>query len=150
MDPSLRNLYQEVILDHNNNPRNFREIDTHNRKIDGFNPLCGDKYTFFVRLDGNCIKDIGFTGSGCAISKSSASIMTTLVKNKTIAEANRIFEMFHNLITGEDKSTLDELGKLAVFKQVCEYPSRIKCAALGWHALNAILNSNKNDMITTE
>ncbi len=146
----LRDLYQEVILDHNKKPRNFGVMENANRRVDGFNPLCGDRYTIYLRMENNIIEDIRFEGAGCAISKSSASIMTTKMKGKTKEEAELIFERFHQLVTGHVKEIDEEaLGNLAVFANVSEYPARVKCASLAWHTLKAALEGNK-DTISTE
>lgn len=150
MSTDLRELYQQVILDHNKNPRNYRELANATTRVDGFNPLCGDHYTIFVQLDGDTIKDIGFTGDGCAISKASASVMSATVKGKSKLEAERLFETFHRLVTG-DNSGLDaaELGRLAAFSGVSEFPARVKCAILAWHTLRTALEGKK-DTVTTE
>jgi nitrogen fixation protein NifU and related proteins len=137
----LRDLYQEVILDHSKRPRNFGELAGANRRAEGYNPLCGDRETVFVRLEDDMLKDVGFRGTGCAISTASASMMTDSVKGKTRAEAEALFERFHELITGRDGSVnaSPELGKLAVFSGVREFPVRVKCATLPWHTLKAAL-----------
>jgi nitrogen fixation NifU-like protein len=146
----LRELYQQVILDHNKNPRNFRELQHPTRKVEGYNPLCGDHYTVFLELDGETIKDIGFTGSGCAISKASASVMSSSVKGKSVTDAERMFDVFHKLVTGEN-SGLDaaDLGRLAAFSGVSEFPARVKCATLAWHTLNTALKG-EDETVTTE
>jgi nitrogen fixation NifU-like protein len=146
----LRELYQQVILDHNRAPRNFREMPDPTSKVDGFNPLCGDHYTVFLRLDGDTIKDVSFTGNGCAISKASASVMSATVKGKSREEAERLFDTFHRLVTG-DTSGLDaaDLGRLAAFSGVSEFPARVKCATLAWHTLRTALEGQK-DTVTTE
>lgn len=146
----LRELYQQVILDHNRNPRNFKELPDATRKVEGFNPLCGDHYTVFLNLDGDVIRDVAFTGSGCAISKASASVMSSTVKGKSTEEANQLFETFHSLVTG-DTSTVDtgELGRLAAFSGVSEFPARVKCATLAWHTLRTALEGEQ-ETITTE
>jgi nitrogen fixation protein NifU and related proteins len=146
----LRELYQQVILDHNKNPRNFREIAGASRKVEGYNPLCGDHYTIFLQLDGDTIKDVSFTGSGCAISKASASVMSSTVKGKSLDEAARLFDVFHRLVTG-DRSGVDavELERLAAFSGVSEFPARVKCATLAWHTLNAALKG-EGSSVTTE
>lgn len=138
----LNDLYQEVILEHNKNPRNFREIETATRTADGNNPLCGDALRVYVEMDGETVKDVAFKGSGCAISKASASMMTQTVKGKTRAEAETIFNEFHQMVTGElDAETQDNsLGKLKIFAGVLEFPARVKCASLSWHTLHAALN----------
>jgi nitrogen fixation protein NifU and related proteins len=138
----LRELYQEVILDHSKRPRNFGEPAGANRKAEGYNPLCGDRETVFVRLEDDRLKDVGFRGAGCAISTASASMMTEAVKGRTRAEAEALFERFHDLITGRDGHSgagAPELGKLAVFSGVREFPVRVKCATLPWHTLKAAL-----------
>jgi nitrogen fixation NifU-like protein len=146
----LRELYQQVILDHNRNPRNFKELPDATRKVEGFNPLCGDHYTVFLNLDGDVIKEVSFTGSGCAISKASASVMSSTVKGKSTEEANRLFDTFHSLVTG-DRSTVDagELGRLAAFSGVSEFPARVKCATLAWHTLRTALEGEQ-ETVTTE
>jgi nitrogen fixation NifU-like protein len=144
----LRELYQQVILDHNRNPRNFKELPDA-RRVDGYNPLCGDHYTIFVQLDGDTIKDIGFTGSGCAISKASASVMSSSVKGKSTEEADRLFDTFHKLVTGEGAASGEELGRMAAFSGVSEFPTRVKCATLAWHTLKTAIHGEK-DVVTTE
>jgi nitrogen fixation NifU-like protein len=148
---ALRELYQEIILDHNKSPRNFGRMENPDRKVDGYNPLCGDHFTIFIKLQDNLITDIRFEGSGCAISKASASVMTSIVKGKTIEEAEKLFSVFHNLVTGEPGSLdqLDGLGKLAAFSGVSEFPARVKCATLAWHTLHAALASDQH-RVTTE
>ena len=150
-DNNLRELYQQVILDHNRNPRNYHELPNATRKVDGYNPLCGDHYTVFLELDGETIKDIGFTGSGCAISKASASVMSTTVKGKTREEAERYFDTFHRLVTGDKTGiSTDELGRLAAFSGVSEFPARVKCASLAWHTLRTALENEAKEVVTTE
>ncbi len=148
---ALRELYQQVILDHNRNPRNFREMADATGKIEGYNPLCGDHYTVFVRLEGDRIADISFTGAGCAISKASASVMSSVLRGKTRKEAERLFRDFHGLVTGTQASEeeIERLGKLAAFAGVSEFPARVKCASLPWHTLHAVLGGNSQP-ITTE
>lgn len=150
MDNQLKEIYQQVILDHNKNPRNFREIENATHSAEGYNPLCGDQMTVYLTMDGDKVSDVAFQGKGCAISKSSASIMTSMVKGKTKAEAEKMFENFHDLVTGklEDKDN-EELGKLAVFKGVKEFPTRVKCASLAWHTLKSAI-SDKDETVTTE
>ncbi|MDP3936502.1 MAG: SUF system NifU family Fe-S cluster assembly protein, partial [Deltaproteobacteria bacterium] len=133
----LRELYQEVILDHNRKPRNFRELSDATAKAEGYNPLCGDDLKLFLKVDGDVITDATFQGSGCAISKASASMMTSSVAGKTKAEVERMFSLFHDMVTGESngQELSGELGKLAVFSGVCEFPARVKCATLAWHTL---------------
>ena len=137
----LRELYQEVILDHSKRPRNFRELDGANRHAEGHNPLCGDRLSVHVALDGGVVKDVGFEGHGCAISKASASLMTEAVKGRSTAEAEALFRAFHELVTSDPRSTPDtsHLGKLAVFGGVREFPIRVKCATLCWHTLRSAL-----------
>ena len=149
--PDLRELYQEVILEHSKAPRNYREIETANHRAEGYNPLCGDHFTVYLSLDGDSIRDISFQGSGCAISKASASMMTQSVKGKTRAEAERVFNQFHELVTGKSLANGNqaELGKLAVFSGVSEFPVRVKCATLAWHALHAAMQG-KQETVSTE
>src|SRR5512146_2603322 len=139
MDNELRELYQQVILDHNKSPRNFKRLETANHYAEGYNPLCGDRIDVYVKLEDDKIADISFQGSGCAISKASASLMSTMVEGKTIAEAEILFDKFHHLITGKMNEEVDteDVGKLAVFAGVREFPSRVKCASLAWHTLNS-------------
>jgi len=146
----LRELYQQVILDHNKNPRNFREISNASSRVEGYNPLCGDHYTVFLQVDGDTIKDVSFIGNGCAISKASASVMSSTVKGKSKEYATRLFETFHKLVTG-DTSGLDaaDLGRLNAFSGVSEFPARVKCATLAWHTLRTALEGQK-DTVTTE
>ncbi len=148
MSDQLRELYQQVILDHNKNPRNFKELPNATRKVDGYNPLCGDHYTVFVELEGDTIKDISFTGNGCAISKSSASVMTSSVKGKRAGEAQELFDTFHGLVTGEAKPSGD-IGRLAAFSGVSEFPARVKCATLAWHTLHSALQGEQ-ELVSTE
>ncbi len=145
----LSDLYQDVILDHSKQPRNYRKPESANRSVEGYNPLCGDHFTIYLQLEGDAIRDIGFEGSGCAISKASASMMTQRVKGKKKAEAERIFESFHRLVTGKPASDADQLGKLSVFSGVSEFPIRVKCATLAWHALHAALEG-KEQTVSTE
>jgi nitrogen fixation NifU-like protein len=139
----LRELYQEVILDHAKRPRNFRELPEANRKAEGYNPLCGDKATVFVRLEGDTVTDVSFKGAGCSISTASASLMTEALKGKTRAEVEALFDRFHRLVTSDPskaaENTAPELGKLAAFAGVCEFPVRVKCASLPWHTFKAAL-----------
>ena len=146
----LQDLYQELILDHGRRPRNFRPLDGATRSAEGYNPLCGDKVKIYVRMDGDIVKDISFEGAGCAISTASASIMTETLKGKTRLEAEELFQTFHDLVTGR-QAQLDapELGKLAVFSGVSEFPIRVKCATLSWHTLRAALNGEA-EVISTE
>jgi nitrogen fixation NifU-like protein len=146
----LRELYQQVILDHNRNPRNFHEMQDATSRIDGYNPLCGDHYTVFLKVDGDTISDVSFTGSGCAISKASASVMSSTVKGMSKEEAGHLFDTFHALVTG-DQSGLSaaDLGRLAAFSGVSEFPARVKCATLAWHTLRNGLEG-KEEKVTTE
>ena len=145
-----RALYQEVILDHTKNPRNFREITPCDHKVEGYNPLCGDHLTVFITMEDDLIQDIAFTGQGCAISKSSASLMTTVLKGKTIKEARTLFNHFHHMVTSELDEPIEEtaLGKLRVFSGIREFPVRIKCATLAWHALNTAFETTETTIST--
>ncbi|MGD1211395.1 MAG: Fe-S cluster assembly sulfur transfer protein SufU [Candidatus Acidiferrales bacterium] len=146
----LRDLYQDVILEHSKAPRNYRELVAANHKAEGYNPLCGDRFTVYLDMEGDSIRDISFQGSGCAISKASASMMTQIVKGKTKAEAEQLFDRFHKLVTGHAPANGEaELGKLAVFSGVSEFPVRVKCATLAWHTLHAALEG-KQEAISTE
>jgi nitrogen fixation NifU-like protein len=143
-------LYQEMILDHNRKPRNFREMANADRRVEGRNPLCGDSLTLWVKLDGDSITDVSFTGQGCAISKASASLMTSVVKGKTRAQAEQIFERFHKLVLGElPESEHAALGTLRALGGVSRFPLRVKCATLAWHALHSALASADTE-VTTE
>jgi len=146
----LRDLYQEVILDHTKRPRNFRKLAAANRSAKGHNPLCGDRVTVYLNVEGDVVKDISFEGSGCAISTASASMMTESLRGKTQAQAEALFERFHNLVTGKpDQSPeMPELGKLEAFSGVKEYPVRVKCATLAWHTLRAALENNETSVST--
>jgi nitrogen fixation NifU-like protein len=142
----LRELYQEVILDHSKKPRNLREMQDASGQAQGYNPLCGDRATVYVRLEGDVVKDVSFVGQGCSISTASASIMTEVLRGKTVAEADALFERFHALVTASPdqagKAAEDPaLGKLAVFAGVCEFPVRVKCASLAWHTLKQALEA---------
>ena len=145
----LRELYQELILDHGQRPRNFHAIADATGDAEGFNPLCGDKVHVYVAQDGPTIQDVAFTGDGCAISKASASLMTQAVKGRSTAEAEHLYEGFHALITGQPGADADALGKLAVFAGVSEFPVRVKCASLAWHTLRAAL-AGGGAPVTTE
>ncbi|MDZ4098564.1 MAG: SUF system NifU family Fe-S cluster assembly protein [Methylophilaceae bacterium] len=150
MFEDLRDLYQEVIFDHNRNPRNFRVMENADRQVEGFNPLCGDRLTLFLKMDGDVITDASFRGSGCAISTASVSLMTEIVKGKTEVEAEELFTKFHEMTTGkEEHINLEALGKLAVLAGVREYPARVKCATLAWHTLEAALK-NEASAVSTE
>lgn len=145
----LRELYQEVILDHNKRPRNFHPVDPHSHEADGYNPLCGDKVTIQLRLDDDGrIEDIGFQGDGCAISTASASIMTETLKGYTVDEARDLFDRFHYLVTDDSALPDPELGKISVLAGVRAYPMRVKCATLAWHTLQAALEERGH--ISTE
>jgi nitrogen fixation NifU-like protein len=146
----LRALYQEVILDHNKNPRNFKKMENADCSVEGYNPLCGDHYTVFLKLDGEVISEITFQGSGCAISKASASVMSTVLKGKTRAEAEVSFEKFHQLVRGEMKSnaSIEEFGKLVAFAGISEFPARVKCAILPWHTMKNAIEKNKETVST--
>ena len=147
----LRELYQQVILDHNKNPRNYHEMPNATSKIEGYNPLCGDHYTVFLQVDGDTIKDVSFTGNGCAISKASASVMSTTIKGKTKDEAGQLFETFHRLVTGDSSSlSAADLGRLAAFSGVSEFPARVKCATLAWHTLRSALAGEQKEVVSTE
>ena len=144
----LGELYQEVILDHNRRPRNFRTLDE-GRRQEGYNPLCGDRLTLYVKLEHDRISDVAFQGSGCAISKASASLMTEALKGKTIDEARALFDRFHDMVTSSPDTPAPDLGKLSVLSGVREYPTRIKCASLAWHTLKAAL-SEEHSPVSTE
>jgi nitrogen fixation NifU-like protein len=148
-----RAMYEQVILDHNKNPRNFGPMDNPDRVVDGFNPLCGDTLKVYLKFDGDIVADVKFQGQGCAISKSSASLMTTSVKGKTRAEAQALFDAFHHMLKTDHTVPVDEaaLGKLRVFAGVREFPVRVKCATLAWHALaSALGNDIPEETVTTE
>ena len=145
----IKDLYQEIIVDHNRSPRNFGVIDDADKILEGFNPLCGDKLKLYIKTDGQNINDIAFDGSGCAISIASASLMTDAMKNKSIDEAESLFNDFHALITTEEKFDSKHLGKLTVLAGVKDFPGRVKCASLCWHTLHsALMGDNKS--VTTE
>ena len=146
----LRELYQELIIDHSKRPRNFRVLEGTSHKAEGYNPLCGDMVTVYLELDGDRVKNIGFQGKGCAISTASASVMTESVKGKTLAETEALFGIFHDLVTGKPPASgkAPELGKLAVFSGVSEFPVRVKCATLAWHTLHAALKGTGGTVST--
>ena len=146
----LTDLYQEVILDHNRRPRNFRALDEPSRTQEGYNPLCGDRLMVYVKLAGDVIEDVTFQGTGCAISKASASLMTDALKGKTIVDAREMFDRFHDMVTSSPDMPAADLGKLSVFAGVREYPTRIKCASLAWHALKAAVSNDYAGPISTE
>lgn len=147
----LHELYQQVILDHNKNPKNYGRLEKPNRTAEGYNPLCGDRVQLFLQVEDGVIRDISFVGSGCAISKASASIMTTEVKGKTAAEAEGLFKKFQQLLTSDIHSpaNTEGLGKLAVFSGVREFPMRVKCASLSWHTMMSALRQN-GEVVSTE
>ena len=151
MDQELRELYQEVILDHNKSPRNYNEMEDPTQEAEGYNPLCGDILYVYLKVEDNIVKEVSFQGSGCAISKASASLMTSIIKGKTKEEAEKIFKDFHDLITGKfgENPDKNKLGKLNVFAGVKEFPVRVKCASLAWHTMRSALN-NGSGRITTE
>lgn len=148
----LKELYQSVILDHNRNPRNFGPLAEADGEAQGYNPLCGDRFTVRVKMEDDVIADVKFEGMGCAISKASASVMTTLVKGKTREDARQMFERFHQMVTGKGAAANGGEGsrKLAVFAGVAEFPSRVKCAILSWHALKAALEEPHPAAVSTE
>ena len=151
MNQELGELYQEIILEHSKAPRNYRKPEGANREAEGYNPLCGDRCTVFLDVEGDAIKDIGFQGSGCAISRASASMMTQSVKGKSKAEAARLFDEVHRLVTGDEKAiaSAEDMGKLAVFAGVSKFPARVKCATLAWHTLQSALEG-KHEAVSTE
>ncbi len=149
MSSDLRELYQQVIVDHSKRPRNFRVIEHATQKVDGYNPLCGDKITLYLTLEGDVVRDISFQGAGCAISTASASLLTEALKGKTLADAEALFESFHDLVTGlQPEHEEPKLGKLAAFSGVCDYPTRVKCATLAWHTLRAALKGEGKTVST--
>jgi nitrogen fixation protein NifU and related proteins len=144
----LRELYQQVILDHHKKPRNFHKLKNGNRKAEGFNPLCGDRLTLYLRIEDGVVRDVGFEGSGCAISTASASMMTEGLKGKTEAEIESLFQRFHDLVMGKSNPDPETMGKLAVFAGVRDYPVRVKCATLAWHTLRAALQQSPETVAT--
>lgn len=146
----LSELYQQVILDHNKKPRNFRKLETANHTAEGYNPLCGDQLTIYLNLAGDAVQEIAFEGSGCAISKAAASMMTQAVKGKSKAQAEELFREFHSMVTGELDEETDEnsLGNLKIFAGVRDFPVRVKCATLPWHTMYAALNNEER--VSTE
>ena len=148
MTSDLQELYQEVILDHNKRPRNFRVLEG-GCMVEGYNPLCGDRLTVYLRVQDDVIADVAFQGSGCAISKASASLMTDSVKGRTMAEAEALFERFHRMITSPADAPVDDLGKLSVLAGVRQFPVRVKCASLAWHTLRAAVE-HRHDVVSTE
>jgi nitrogen fixation NifU-like protein len=151
MKDEFRELYQEIILDHNRSPRNYRKMVDCTHVLEGSNPLCGDHYIIYLKIKNGIIEDVSFEGSGCAISKASASVMSTTIKGKTIAEANEYFDIFRKLVTGEADAEkyFDRAGKIAAFSGVSEFPVRVKCASLAWHTMHNALK-NKIDTVSTE
>ena len=146
----LSELYQEILLDHNSKPRNFRRVEDPSRTADGYNPLCGDQVTVYLKLSGGLIEDVAFQGVGCAISRASASMMTQSIKGKSLAEAGEIFDAFHRMVTEPDSELdSDTLGDLETLSGVNEYPTRIKCAVLAWHTMRSAL-ADDGDTVTTE
>ena len=148
MKMDLQELYQEVILDHNRRPRNFRTLEGA-RKAEGFNPLCGDRLTVFLKVDDGVVRDVAFQGSGCAISKASASLMTESIKGKTLADVAALFDRFQRMITAKPDSPPDQLGKLTALAGVRQFPVRVKCATLPWHTLRAALDA-REEVVSTE
>lgn len=146
----LSELYQQVILDHNKKPRNFRKLETANHSAKGYNPLCGDQLTVYLNLEEDAVKEVSFEGSGCAISKAAASMMTQAVKGKSKQQAEQLFSEFHQMVTGEldPENTQNELGNLKIFSGVREFPVRVKCATLPWHTMHAALNNQ--ELVSTE
>jgi nitrogen fixation protein NifU and related proteins len=145
----VHDLYQEIILDHSKRPRNCHTMDDANRKAEGYNPLCGDKLKLYLKMENDVVKDVSFVGSGCAISTASASLMTESLKGKSRAEALKVMEKFHDLLT-TDSPVTQELGKLVVFCGVRDYPARVKCATLAWHTLKSALNGAVEEPVSTE
>ena len=147
----LQDLYQDIVIDHNSRPRNFRKLEEANRSLEGYNPLCGDRYTLYLKVDGDTISDIGFQGSGCAISKASVSMMTDAVKGKRTDEAEELFDAFHQMLTRAPGADFDPdaVGDLEALSGVNEFPVRVKCAVLSWHTLRAALEGGE-DAVSTE
>lgn len=155
MNDDLRDLYQQVIIDHYRQPRNFVRLESHNRHADGHNPLCGDKVEIFVKVADGVVQEVSFQGAGCAISTASASMMTEVVKGKPIAEAERLFERFRDYLTSDEEPSLssdgdDDFDSLAALGGVREFPMRVKCATLAWHTLQAALAKKDADPVSTE
>ncbi len=152
---AINELYQQLILEHNKSPRNFKTMDDADKKAEGFNPLCGDHYTIFLKIKDNRIADIGFQGAGCAISKASASMMTAAIKGATVEEVEALFQKFHAVVTGKMTSDTDveDLGSLGALAGVAEFPARIKCASLAWHAMHSVLhemNDSTKTVVTSD
>jgi len=146
--PELADLYQELVLEHSKRPRNFRALEHASHRAEGYNPLCGDHFTVYLDVEGGVIRDVSFQGSGCAISKASASIMTQALKGRTIEAADELFQNFHRVVTGDDNAHAENLGKLAAFGGVSEFPTRVKCATLAWHTLRAALTGEQQAVST--
>ncbi|MBI2839268.1 MAG: SUF system NifU family Fe-S cluster assembly protein [Acidobacteria bacterium] len=146
----LGDLYQQVILDHNRSPRNFGKLADANRQAEGYNPLCGDHFTVYLKVENGVIQDVGFQGSGCAISKASSSLMSAFLKGKTQEEAEKLFQTFHEMVMGKlsEPERLESLGKLVALSGVCDYPARVKCASLAWHAMIAALKGESREVST--
>jgi nitrogen fixation protein NifU and related proteins len=146
----LRDLYQDMILDHSKRPRNFRKLEEADRTAVGYNPLCGDRLTLYLDIEGDVVKDAAFQGAGCAISTASASMMTEMVKGKTVADVERLFEEFQQMVTAPPDQEVDvsELGKLQVFSGVREFPARVKCASLAWHTAHAAVKGEEEEVST--
>lgn len=150
MNPELRELYQSVIIDHGKNPRHFKAIEGYTHKLEGYNPLCGDRLTLFLKVKDDLIQEVGFTGTGCAISMASSSLMSEAIKGKSVQEAESLYRRFHNMLTSKEPQTENEgIDKLAVLGGVKEFPTRIKCATLAWHTLKHALQ-NSEQLVTTE
>jgi nitrogen fixation NifU-like protein len=152
---AINELYQQLILEHNKSPRNFKMIEGADKTAEGFNPLCGDHYTIFMNIKDNTIEDIGFQGAGCAISKASASMMTTALKGASVEKAEELFKKFHAVVTGKLQVDEDdeELGSLSALAGVAEFPARIKCASLAWHAMHSVLhemNDSPKTVVTSD
>lgn len=147
----LQTLYQDVILDHNKNPRNYHVMSDATNVVEGYNPLCGDHYTIYLKVENDVITEVSFQGSGCAISKASASVMSTLMKGKSRADAEKLFQQFHSLVTGrlEPTAASGELGRMAPFAGVSEFPARVKCAILAWHTVHNAMEG-KTESVSTE
>ena len=147
----LQELYQDMVIDHNNRPRNYRKLEGADREVEGYNPLCGDKITLYVKVEGDLISDIGFQGSGCAISRASSSLMTESVKGKSKGEAQEIFNAFHQMITRGPEADYDPevVGDLEILSGIFEFPARVKCATLSWHTLRSALEG-REEPVTTE
>lgn len=149
MNTDLRELYQDVILEHSKRPRNFRALDKGARRAEGFNPLCGDRVTIYVDVENGVLKEVTFQGSGCAISTAAASVMTEVLRGRSCADAEALFDAFHAMVTGDPHAaSVEELGKLGVFAGVSEFPTRVKCAILAWHTLRAALKDDRGTVST--